>query len=216
MTSAGREPRSMAANRPVTTVFWDLGGVILRTQDSQRRRAWEVPLGLAEGELARIVFDSPASVEAMVGRATADDVWVSVGSRLGLTPVDRDRLRADFFAGDRIDDELMAFVRGLRPRARVGLISNAWPEVRRLMETTWGIADAFDPLVLSAEVGLVKPEAEMFHLALERARVEPPQAAFVDDFPENVDAAFALGMRGVLFRTSSQAQKDVEGLLQGD
>ena len=206
----------MATNRPVTTVFWDLGGVILRTQNPERRRAWEVRLGLAEGDLARIVFDGPTSVEAMLGRASAEDVWASVGRRLGLTEVDRDRLRADFFATDRIDEGLMAFVRGLRPRARVGLISNAWPEVRRLLETTWGIADAFDPLILSAEVGLVKPDAQIFHLALERAQVEPSQAAFVDDFAENVSAALALGMPSVHFRTSGQAREDVEGLLRGD
>ena len=206
----------MATNRPVTTVFWDLGGVILRTQNPERRRAWEVRLGLAEGDLARIVFDGPTSVEAMLGRASAEDVWASVGRRLGLTEVDRDRLRADFFATDRIDEGLMAFVRGLRPRARVGLISNAWPEVRRLLETTWGIANAFDPLILSAEVGLVKPDAQIFHLALERAQVEPSQAAFVDDFAENVSAALALGMPSVHFRTSGQAREDVEGLLRGD
>jgi len=206
----------MATNRPVTTVFWDLGGVILRTQNPERRRAWEVRLGLAEGDLARIVFDGPTSVEAMLGRASAEDVWASVGRRLGLAAVDRDRLRADFFATDRIDEGLMAFVRGLRPRARVGLISNAWPEVRRLLETTWGIADAFDPLILSAEVGLVKPDAQIFHLALERAQVEPSQAAFVDDFAENVSAALALGMPSVHFRTSGQAREDVEGLLRGD
>src|SRR3990172_1638488 len=151
-----REPHRMAKRPTSNIVFWDLGGVILRTQNPERRRAWEARLGLADGDLARMVFDGPTSVEAMLGRASAEDVWASVGSRLGLNPVDRDRLRDDFFAADRIDEELMSFVRGLRPRARVGLISNAWPEIRRLLETTWGIADAFDPLVLSAEGGLVQ------------------------------------------------------------
>jgi putative hydrolase of the HAD superfamily len=205
----------MESIQPVTTVFWDLGGVLLRTHDQAPRRAWEVRLGLEQGALAKFVFDGPASVAAMQGRASADEVWVSVGQQLGLALADRQRLRSDFFAADEIDKELMGFIRGLRPRARVGMISNAWTEVRHLLETTWGIADAFDPLVLSAEVGMVKPGAGIFHLALERAQAHPSQAAFVDDFPENVEAALALGMRGVLFRTSSQAQMDVEGLLQG-
>jgi len=204
----------MASIQPVTTVFWDLGGVLLRTQDQKLRRAWEARLGLEPGALAEIVFDGPTSVAAMQGRASDDDVWASVGQQLGLAPADRERLRADFFAYDVIDEELMAFVRALRPRARVGLISNAWTEVRRLLETTWGIADAFDPLILSAEVGLVKPQAAIFHLALERARAEPAQAAFVDDFPENVDAALGLGMKAVLFRTPSQAREDVRRLLE--
>jgi putative hydrolase of the HAD superfamily len=197
----------------VRVVFWDLGGVILRTQDQRRRRAWETRLGLAEGALAKRVFDGPASLEAMLGHASADDVWASVGTALGLSPVDRDRLRDDFFATDQIDEDLMRFVRGLRRRVRVGLISNAWLEVRRLLDSPWHIADAFDPLILSAEVGLVKPDAQIFHLALERAGVEASQAAFVDDFPENVDAAIGLGMQGVLFQTAHQARQEVESLL---
>jgi putative hydrolase of the HAD superfamily len=203
----------MAESPPVTIVFWDLGGVILRTEHPDRRRAWEARLGLAEGELAKIVFEGPASIEAMLGRATAEEVWASVGNRLGLPPVERDRLRDDFFATDRIDEGLMAFIRDLRPRTRVGLISNAWPEVRRLLETTWAIADAFDPLVLSAEAGLAKPDARIYQWALERAKVRPSQAAFVDDFAANVEAALTLGMRAVLFRTSNQAREEVSRLL---
>jgi HAD superfamily hydrolase (TIGR01509 family) len=198
----------------IRAVFWDLGGVILRTEDHGPRRAWEARLGLAPGDLARLVFNGSASQETMLGRATSDSVWESVGASLGLTVSDRDQLRADFFSADRIDDELVAFIRGLRPRVRVGLISNAWPEVRRLLESTWRIADAFDPLVLSPEVGLVKPDPAIFREALVRAAVLPAQAAFVDDLPENVDAASALGMRGVLFRTSSQAREDVAQLLE--
>jgi putative hydrolase of the HAD superfamily len=196
----------MASGSSVTIVFWDLGGVILRTENPERRRAWEARLGLAEGDLARSSC-GPASVEAMLGRASADDVWASVGSRLGLTGDERDRLRADFFATDRID-EVGTFIRRIRPRA-VGLISNAWPEIRGLLETQWDLADAFEPLVLSAEVGLAKPDPRIFRLALERAQVEPSQAAFVDDFPENVEAAAALGMRPVLFQTPKQAQDEV-------
>jgi HAD superfamily hydrolase (TIGR01509 family) len=199
----------MASGSSVTIVFWDLGGVILRTENPERRRAWEARLGLAEGDLAKIVFNGPASVEAMLGHASADDVWASVGSRLGLTVDEGDTLRADFFATDRIDEELVRFIRRIRPRARVGLISNAWPEIRGLLETQWGLADAFEPLVLSAEVGLAKPDPRIFRLALEWAQVEPSQAAFVDDFPENVEAAAALGMRPVLFQTPKQAQDEV-------
>jgi putative hydrolase of the HAD superfamily len=199
---------------PIRAVFWDLGGVILRTEDHRPRRAWEARLGLAPGDLSRLVFDGSASRQAMLGRATADDIWGSVGVSLGLTASDRDQLRADFFSGDRIDEDLVAFIRGLRPRVRVGMISNAWPEVRRLLESTWRIADAFDPLVLSPEVGLVKPDPAIYREALVRAAVLPAQTAFVDDFPENVDAASALGMRGVLFRTSSQAREDVARLLE--
>jgi putative hydrolase of the HAD superfamily len=107
----------------------------------------------------------------------------------------------------------MGFIRSLRPRLRVGLISNAWPEVRRLLETTWRIADAFDPLILSPEVGLVKPNPAIFRQALVRAEALPAQTVFVDDFPENADAARGLGMQAVVFRTAAQAREDVSRLV---
>jgi len=194
----------------VRAVFWDLGGVILRTRDQAPRRAWEDRLGLAHGELARIVFDGPASQRALLGQATADEVWRSVGDTLGLAPADRERLRSDFFSTDEVDQELMAFIRRLRSRVRVGLISNAWSEVRGLAETRWSIADAFDPLLLSAEAGLVKPDTRIYLLALQRARLAPAQAVFVDDFVENVEAAESLGIQPVLFRSTLQATAEVK------
>jgi len=197
-------------------VFWDLGVVILRTEDQVPRRAWEERLGLAPGELARTVFDGPVALEAMLGRATADDVWRSVQTALKLSARDRDQLRSDFFRGDRIDEDLMTFLRGLRVRLRVGLISNAWPEVRRLLENTWRIAADFDPLILSAEVGLVKPDVSIFRQALIQAAALPTQAIFVDDFQQNTDAAAALGMRAVLFRTPGQAREDILRHLGGE
>jgi putative hydrolase of the HAD superfamily len=150
----------------------------------------------------------------MLGRASAAEVWDSVGRQLGIPPEDLTRLRLDFFADDRIDEGLMSFVRGLRRRVRVGLISNAWADVRPLLDSPWAIADAFDPLVISAEVGMVKPHEPIFRLALDQAGVGPSEAAFVDDLPENVEAAIRLGMHGVLFRSTEQAQAEVEALLR--
>jgi putative hydrolase of the HAD superfamily len=197
----------------IRAVFWDLGGVILRTEDQAPRRAWEARLGLSPVDLAQRIFDGPVSQQAMLGQASADDVWEAVGASLDLSPQDRDQLRMDFFSGDQIDERLMGFIRSLRPRLRVGLISNAWPEVRRLLETTWRIADAFDPLILSPEVGLVKPNPAIFRQALVRAEALPAQTVFVDDFPENADAARGLGMQAVVFRTAAQAREDVSRLV---
>ena len=82
----------------------------------------------------------------------------------------------------------MEFIRGLRSRVRVGMITNAWPEVRRYLADEFKIADAFDPLVVSAEVGLAKP-TRIYQLTLERLGMEPAEAVFVDDFEDDVAGA---------------------------
>jgi putative hydrolase of the HAD superfamily len=93
------------------------------------------------------------------------------------------------------------------------LISNAWPEIRHDIENEWRIADAFNDLVISAEVGLAKPDPRIYHLALKGLGVRASQAIFVDDFIENLEAAAALGMHTVHFKNRAQAQQQVETLL---
>lgn len=204
-------PRSPA----VRAVIWDLGGVILRTMDWSRRSAWEDRLGLPHMQLTRLVFQSDASDRASIGQASDDDVWASVAAALNLDPATAQLLRHDYFADDRIDSRLMDFIRQLRSRVRVGMITNAWPGIRRALETTFAIADAFDPLVVSAEEGIAKPDPRIYQRTLERLGIEPAQAVFVDDFEDNVAGARWVGMQAVHFTSTPQAISAVRALLSG-
>ena len=95
-----------------------------------------------------------------------------------------------------------ADARGGPPQARragipTGLISNSWVMDhydRRL------IGELFDVVVISAEVGLHKPQPEIYLLAAERLGLEPADCVFVDDLRENCDGAEAVGMTAVLHR----------------
>lgn len=203
------QPRSPG----VRAVVWDLGGVILRTMDWSRRSAWEDRLGLPRMQLTRLVFESDASRLASIGQASDDEVWASVAAALSLDPPTALQLRHDYFADDRIDARLMDFIRQLRNRVRVGMITNAWPGVRRALETTFAIADAFDPLVISAEVGVAKPDPRIYQMTLERLGLEPAQAVFVDDFETNVAGARWVGMQAIHFTSAPQAMAAVRALL---
>lgn len=197
----------------IQAVFWDLGGVISRTKNRAPRAAWEARLGLPPGELDRIVFAGEMGRKAALGLARANDVWTWVAESLGLGPEQRENLRRDFWRGEELDLELIGYIRGLRANYRTGLISNAWPEIRQEIENEWGIADAFDELIISAEVGLAKPDPRIYQLALKGLGVEARDAIFVDDFLENLEAAAALGLHTVHFENRTQAQQQVETLL---
>ena len=197
----------------IQAVFWDLGGVIIRTEDRSSRAAWEARLSLPPRELDQIVFAGEMGRKAALGLAGAEDVWTWVAERLGLDSDQRESLRRDFWRGEDLDLELVGYIRGLRANYRTGLISNAWPEIRQEIESTWRIADAFDDLIISAEVGLAKPDPRIYQLALKGLAVEASQSIFVDDFLENLEAAAALGMHPVQFVNRSQAQQEVESLL---
>ncbi len=183
----------------IRAVIFDLGGVILRTEDQSARRTWEARLGLQAGELERAVFGCDASELAAVGKATDQDVWNSVAKRFGFNNGEAEQFRHDFFAGDEIDTTLVNFLRDLRPKYKTGILSNAWPDLRKIIIEPHRLSQVVDTVVISAEEGMVKPDARIYHIAAERLGVSPGEAIFVDDMAENIVGAQRAGMPGVQF-----------------
>ena len=197
----------------IKVVFWDLGGVLVRTEDRTKREQWEQRLGMEPRQLDRLIFGGEMGRKAALGKASVEEVWESVRQELDLSLDEREQLARDFWQGDDLDEELVAFIRRLRARFQTGLISNAWLELRELLEGHWQIDDAFDDLVISAEVGLMKPDPAIYKLALERLNAEADQAVFVDDFTQNIAAAADVGMHAVHFTDPKQAVMNVNQLI---
>jgi putative hydrolase of the HAD superfamily len=198
---------------PIKAVIWDMGGVILRTEDRSHRRQWEQHLELKDGRLDSIVFEGRASQLASVGKADEEQIWAEVGESLRLSEAELADLKIDFWRGDVVDQDLVKYIRQLRSELQTALLSNAWPNVRSYIEGKGDFADAFDEIVISAEVGLVKPDPRIYALTLEALAVQPETAVFVDDSLENVEAARTLGLEGILFRSPTQAMGEVNRLL---
>lgn len=165
---------------------------------------------MAPGELEAMVFRSPIGLEAMLGNASLPEVWAWVAHRLKVSAEDRPRFEHDFFAGDRLDHDLVRYLRGLRPQFRVGLLSNAYGALRAELAERWRIEDAFDQIVISAEVGLAKPQPEIYRLAAERLGVPPKSILFIDDFDANIQAARHVGMEAILFRPPDVALRQIQ------
>ena len=195
-------------------VIFDVGGVLLRTHDQSGRRKWETRMGLRPGELAHLVFDSELGYQAQVGQVSIEEVWAWVATLLDLSPGELATLKRDFWAGDRLDQELCDYIRGLRPRYLTGMLSNNWAPDGRAMAQKLGIADCFDVFVTSAEIGVMKPDPHIYQIALDRLGLSPPEAIFVDDFIENVESARRLGMGGVHFVEPGRAQDELDEWLK--
>jgi putative hydrolase of the HAD superfamily len=200
---------------PIKAVIFDVGGVLRRSETEEGRRKWEARLGLAQGELADIVFDSPLAWAATLGQASDAAIWEDVSTRFSLDAEQLRQLKRDFWSGDQTDEELVRYLGGLRPHRKTALLSNAWPGARRVFSERMGLADAVDEIIISAEEGVAKPDPAIYWIALRRLGVKPREAVFVDDVAANVEAARALGMHGVQFRTREQTIADVNRILTG-
>jgi epoxide hydrolase-like predicted phosphatase len=197
----------------IQAIIWDLGGVLLRTEDRQPRAQLARELNLTYADIDRLVFNSPSARQASRGEITASQHWQNL-CEICSWPEDRlPELQARFWGGDRLDPELIEFIRSLKPTYTTALLSNNWSDLRQALTTQWQIADAFDEIIISAEVGLVKPDPRIFRLTAAKLGVTPEQALFVDDFIENVQAAQAEGWQAVHFQNSQQAMAEIKALL---
>lgn len=111
------------------------------------------------------------------------------------TPIEPAGILGRLFAGMRPDPAMFTLAEELRGLGlRVGLLSNSWgntyPRDR--------IDALLDPVVISGEVGLRKPDAAIYRLALDRLGVAAEQTLFVDDAEPNVAGARAVGLRALL------------------
>jgi putative hydrolase of the HAD superfamily len=197
----------------IRAVFFDLGGVIVRTEYQSPREHLAERLNMDYDDLVRLVFESETSRKASIGQISAEEHWKSVARVLRRKPAEWTILRDEFFAGDVVDHSLLDFLRSLRSRRKTGLISNAWDDLRAyIAEKQFG--DAFDAMIISAEAGMVKPKPGIFHMALDQLGVKPNEAVFVDDFIENVEGARAVGMKAIHFKEPEDAIQQVKQLLK--
>jgi epoxide hydrolase-like predicted phosphatase len=196
----------------IRAVFIDMGGVIVRTEFQAPRQHLADQLGLDYEDLIRLVFDSESAQQASIGLISEAEHWAAIMRRLRRPESQTQAIRDEFFAGDIIDVELVDYLRSLHGKLKVGLISNAWSGLRPYI-LSQKFEDAFDVMIISAEVKAMKPDARIYQIALEKLGVSPAEAVFLDDFPENVKAARAVGMQAIHFAQPEQAIQELKQLL---
>ena len=198
---------------PIRTLLFDWGGVMMRTLDDSYRREWERRLNLPYGGVDRAVFESDVWREAQLGRCDVETMWQSIGASLELNPELTARFRRDFWAGDRLNQDLLdAIARWRKAGLEIALLSNFNVELEAILDTM-KVRNTFSPVIVSASEGLTKPAARLYWRAIDRLQTNPGQVLFVDDTMENVTGARCVGLAALRFQQNWQAVRDIERVL---
>ena len=190
----------------------DFGGV-LTTSIWESFDAFCRAEGLPQGAVRRLFRDDPdalADLRRLETGEITDIVFAErFGPRLGIDKTEG--LIERMFVGLRPEDAMIAAVGKLRAAGvRTGLISNSWGTGiydSRLLD------ELFDAVVISGEVGVHKPQPEIYRLGAERIGVDPHDCIFVDDLRQNISGAEAVGITGVLHRDPEATVAKLEELL---
>ena len=116
----------------------------------------------------------------------------------------------------RIHQDVLPMVQALLARVQVALISNTNDLQWRFLRPQLPLLERFSALVLSHDLGLAKPDPEIFRSALRRVGSPPGACAFFDDIPAFVEAARALGIQAEVFTTAANFRVQLARLGLGD
>jgi putative hydrolase of the HAD superfamily len=198
----------------IRSVVFDVGNVFVRWSPAEIiRRTFDAPPGSATSqELVAAIFRSPLWMALNRGELTQDEAAASYRRELGLDEACTRRLF--FHIVDHLDPiegtELLA--RRLRDAGyRVfGLTDNVHEIVAVLRERTfWGVLEG---VVVSAEVGVLKPDPRIYRHLLTRFALVAEETIFLDDHLPNVEGARAVGLEARVFETAARAAEDLRGL----
>lgn len=198
-------------NGRYTGLLVDWGGV-LTTDLFESFGAFCELEGLEPDAVQRIFREDAACRDLLIafetGALPEEDFEVQFAPYLG---VEASGLIDRLFAGSGPDERMLDAVRRAREaRIHTGLVSNSWGTRRYPREL---LAELFDGVVISGEVGIRKPSPEIYRLGAERIGLEPAACVFVDDLPFNLSPAAELGMATVHHRSAEQTIDELERLL---
>jgi epoxide hydrolase-like predicted phosphatase len=177
----------------LTTSVWDSFAAFLRAE------------GLDPNAIKNLFRDDAEALRDLrgleTGALTEAEFEEKFGRRLGLK--DPEGLIDSMFAGMQPDTAMVNAVTEIRSAGLLtGLISNSWSTSHYDRDL---LRELFDTAVISAEVGLHKPQPEIYRLAAERLGAASEECIFVDDLRENCEGAEAVGMTAIRHRSATES-----------
>lgn len=192
----------------------DFGGV-LTTNVFQSFREFSEREGLDPDHVKEKFRSDPEALGLLrrleKGEVTVEEFEPKFAAAIGVE--DSEGLVERLFRGIGPDERMLDAVRASRRAGvKTGLISNSWGTGLQYDEDL--MEELFDAVVISGDVGMHKPQPEIFELGAERIGVPPGECVFVDDLRENCEGAEAVGMTAILHRGADTTLPRLEELLR--
>lgn len=201
----------MAAT-PITTLFLDIGGVLLTNGwDSATRRQAAEKFGIDFSEMEvrhRLTFDTYET-----GKLSLDE-YLDRSVFYQPRNFSRDEFKTHLYAQSKPFPDVIDLIKGIRARysLKVLAVNNEGREINIYRIGTFGLSTFIDFFVSSCFVHLRKPDADIFRLALDLAQAQPEEVAYIDDRELFVDVARKLAIRGILHKDPNSTKSALAGM----
>jgi len=196
----------------IRVVLFDLGRVLV---DFDHKRAAERISSFCPKsplEIYNLFFDSKATVAFEAGKITAENFYLEVKNTLNLKlsydsfiPIWNDI----FFLSPK-NRSIFRLVHTLRARYKTALLSNINTLHYEYIKKNFPVFGVFDKVFLSFELGLIKPDKEIYNKVIRELEVSPREIFYTDDRADLMESAKSLGIRGCVFTGFEQLIRDLD------
>ncbi|HWL07393.1 MAG TPA: HAD family phosphatase [Planctomicrobium sp.] len=195
---------------PLKTIIFDMGNVLTFFSHEKMCRQIAQLCGCSTESLRQELIDSGLQWEFERGRIDEHQLKTRLEARYGcrLDLSELCRATADIFT---LNSTIVPVLDELKRRGlRLVLLSNTCVTHVRFIQQEFDVLNRFDHLVLSFEVGAVKPEPAIYQAAIQAAECEPHEALYTDDISEYVEAGRSHGLNAVVFTTTEAFVNDLK------
>ena len=196
----------------IKAIIFDLEGVLMKTKDADLYLSVANALETPYGSVREIYF-SEMNDQVDLGLFTQEQFEENVINMLGLEPKKIKILQQVHEEQTFIDSLMLEKIKSLKKKYKIGLLSNYSTSMRNKIEKEWRIGDAFDAIIISSEVGVIKPDPAIFELMMERLGSQAHESVLIDDRIKNIQGAENIGMRTIHYHDRAQTVKDLDFLL---
>lgn len=208
-----RRDRIMNKTQEIEGIIFDLGGVVIDEFEFGFYDDAANKFGVSPSEVEKVADEEWAPLER--GEETNIQFWQKVARRLGLDRVAGERLASMWLEHYRqnanIKKGVLGLIKKLHGKYASGVISNSQRE-HSIINRKRGLFKSFDVVLLSDEVGMRKPQKEIFELASEKMKIPFQNLLFIDNDMRWVDVAEKYGLKAILFESTEQLKKEFEKL----
>ncbi|MBC7004481.1 HAD family phosphatase [Photobacterium sp. BZF1] len=196
----------------IKNVVFDIGNVIVR---------W-APL-----EIIRLTFGNDCDHEELAKSVFLSDIWMDLNKGFISEAEAKVRYQATIGLSELECERLFYYVKHTqllifgsvelvqRVKAagyNVYALTDNVHEIVTHLKSTYTFWDLFDGATVSADLGLLKPQAAIYQALLKQNDIKPSETVFIDDMPYNVDGAKAVGIAAIQFENSAQCEQELQEL----
>jgi epoxide hydrolase-like predicted phosphatase len=199
----------------IKALIFDLHGVLLISHDESIEISMAKRLNIPVEQVGTI-FHGDFNDRVDIGELTQRDFWLHSLNIMGLP---HSRLpELDFFFEEEffIDPVMLGAVREYHKNFKTAMLTNYSEGLRSTLESHWDVSGAFDEIIISWEIKMIKPHPNIFDYTLKKLHVLKEEAVLIDDRIVNTRGAEEYGMHAVHFKTRDQAINDLEKLISAN